>query len=83
MKGVRQRTYLQAASFGGIQDEELFEQVLAVGGHVERNPVFTAQHALSQFLVVGVGGRKKKKHGRSAAGSSKSTWSHGFISKKL
>lgn len=42
--------YLQAASFGGVQDEELFQQVLAVRGHVERNPVFTTQHALSQFL---------------------------------
>lgn len=43
--------YLEAASFGGVQDEELFEQVLTVRGHVERNPVFTTQHALSQFLV--------------------------------
>lgn len=44
--------YLEAASFGGVQNEELFEQVLTVGGHVERNPVFTTQHALSQFLEM-------------------------------
>lgn len=44
--------YLEAASFGGVQDEELFEQVLTVRGHVERNPVFTTQHTLSQFLVM-------------------------------
>lgn len=43
--------YLEAASFGGVQYKELFEQVLTVGGHVERNPVFAAQHALSQLLV--------------------------------
>lgn len=46
-----EQAYLEAASFGGVQYEELFEQVLAVGGHVERNPVFAAQHALSQLLV--------------------------------
>lgn len=44
--------YLEAASFRGIQDKELFEQVLAVRGHVERNPVFATQHALSQLLAV-------------------------------
>ena len=44
--------YLEAASFGGVQNEELFEQVLTVGGHVERNPVFSTQHALSQFLEM-------------------------------
>lgn len=47
--------YLEAASFGGVQNEELFEQVFAVGGHVERNPVFTTQHALSQFLEMDMG----------------------------
>lgn len=47
--------YLEAASFGGVQDEELFEQILTVRGHVERNPVFTTQHTLSQFLVVDKG----------------------------
>ena len=44
--------YLEAASFGGVQDEELFKQILTVRRHVERNPVFTTQHTLSQFLVV-------------------------------
>lgn len=47
-----QWVYLEAASFRGIQDKELFEQVLAVCRHVERNPVFTTQHTLSQFLVM-------------------------------
>lgn len=42
--------YLEAASFGGVQDEELLEQVLTVGGHVKGNPVFTTQHTLPQFL---------------------------------
>ena len=50
--------YLEAASFGGVQDEELLEQVLTVGGHVKGNPVFTSQHALSQFL------EKDKGHGK-------------------
>lgn len=36
-----QWVYLKAASFGGIQNKELFEQVLAVRRHIERNPVFT------------------------------------------
>ena len=47
---VHSAVYLETASFGRVQDQELFEQVLAVGGHVERDPVFTTQHALSQFL---------------------------------
>lgn len=42
--------YLEAASFGRVQNEELFQQVLTVGGHVEWNPVFTTQHTFSQFL---------------------------------
>lgn len=46
-----EQAYLEAASFGGVEDEELLEQVLAVGGHVERNPVLAAQHALSQLLA--------------------------------
>lgn len=50
---VTQHAYLKAAPFGGVQDQELFEQVLAVCGHVEGNPVLPAQHALSQLLVVG------------------------------
>lgn len=49
---VHSAAYLKAASFGRVQDQKLFKQVLAVGGHVERNPVFTAQHALSQFLKM-------------------------------
>lgn len=44
--------YLEAASFGGVQDEELLKQVLTVGRHVEGNPVFTTQHTLSQFLEM-------------------------------
>lgn len=44
--------YLEAASFGGVQDEELLQQVLTVGGHVEGNPVFTTQHTLPQFLEM-------------------------------
>lgn len=47
--------YLEAASFGGVQDEELFQQVLTVRGHVERNPVFTTQYTLSQFLEMDKG----------------------------
>lgn len=50
---MTQHAYLKAAPFGGVQDQELFEQVLAVCGHVEGNPVLPAQHALSQLLVVG------------------------------
>ena len=44
--------YLEAASFRGVQNEKLFEQVLTVGGHVEGNPVFTTQHSLPQFLEM-------------------------------
>lgn len=44
--------YLEAASFGGVQNEELLEQVLTVGRHVERDPVFTTQHTFSQFLEM-------------------------------
>lgn len=54
----RSAAYLEAASFGGVQDEELFQQVLTVRGHVERNPVFTAQYALSQFLDMDKGMEK-------------------------
>ena len=58
---VNSCVYLEAASFGGVQDEELLEQVLTVGGHVEGNPVFATQHTLSQFL------EKDKGHGKSTA----------------
>jgi len=44
--------YLKAASFGRVQDQELFKQVLTVSGHVEGNPVFTTQHTFSQFLQM-------------------------------
>lgn len=54
-----QQAYLKAASFGGVQDEELFKQVLAVGGHVEGNPVFATQHALSQLLVKDENGQSE------------------------
>lgn len=50
---LTQPVYLKAASLGGVQDQELFEQVLAVCGHVERNPVLPTQYALSQLLACG------------------------------
>lgn len=50
--------YLEAASFGGVQDEELLEQVLTVSGHVEGNPIFATQHALPQFLEMNTRHRK-------------------------
>lgn len=63
--------YLEAASFGGVQDEELFEQVLTVRGHVERNPVFTTQHTLSQFLETDNGMESQQQ-------TQKSTFSDGL-----
>lgn len=48
-----QYVYLKTAPFGGVQDQELLEQVLAVCRHVERNPVLPTQHALSKLLVWG------------------------------
>lgn len=54
--------YLQAASFGRVQNEELFEQVLTVGGHVEGNPVLATQHALSQFLETYTGRKGQQRH---------------------
>lgn len=62
---VAQHAYLKAAPLGGVQDQELFKQVLAVCGHVEGNPVLAAQHALSQLLVEGGEGRGGGRPGKS------------------
>lgn len=54
-----QCTYLEAASFGGVQDEELLEQVLTVSGHVEGNSIFSTKNALSQFLEMNERGKSQ------------------------
>lgn len=42
--------HLQGAPLGGVEDEELLEEVLAIRGHVKWDPVLPPQHPLPQLL---------------------------------
>jgi len=45
------KTYGECSASCRVQDKELFQQLLAIGRHVEGDSVLSAQHALSQFLT--------------------------------
>ena len=42
--------HLQGTPLGGVEDEELLQQVLTISRHVEGDPVFAPQHPLPQLL---------------------------------
>ncbi|RNA05456.1 hypothetical protein BpHYR1_052060 [Brachionus plicatilis] len=41
---------VQGGALGRIENEKFFEQILAIGGHVEGNAVFAAQYSFAQLL---------------------------------
>ena len=42
-------SYLQGSSSRGVEDEEFLEQIFAVGRHVERDPVLSAQNSFAKL----------------------------------
>lgn len=42
--------HLESTPLGRVEHQEAFEEVLAVGGHVERDAVLSSEHSLTQLL---------------------------------
>lgn len=53
--------HLESASLGRVEHKEALEEVLAVGGHVEGDAIFSSENTFSQLLQEGEAGGQREK----------------------